>query len=423
VATAAGVAVTLIPGSIEDAARLLGTQPPRVTYLDLRGATVAQALDWILQPARLRWQPSQDGVAAGSDRRGAAESAWIYDVSPIALPSAEELQSAKDEQPQIEAVQKAATEFLTAVRRELKLQGETTAAWFAPGQLLVIGNAEKHAAAQDLFDELATEPTAESKRLAELRAVTSRRAAQNRPAAEKRQAARRLLDVAHAHREFGWQLLAAAANGRLDVEALTELQVAWRSAQTDRLLTEQGAGLALRSLWIVAESARALPECAELQALAKSAQEKCRPAFARVMGALEKTPDNSDAILTVVYGMLALRDDAELRTKAIDLMARAAGNQPELAPIVTVAKSLQADLTQIDRVALEKAISSESNEITGDDLVVLTALAARRAGGDTWQAFRARMRELLADQPLSGHVVVLLNRLAKPALPLATGRA
>ncbi len=46
VAMAAGVSVKLIPGSVEDAAGLLGTQSPRVTYLDLR---VSQGLPkpWI----------------------------------------------------------------------------------------------------------------------------------------------------------------------------------------------------------------------------------------------------------------------------------------------------------------------------------------------------------------------------------------
>jgi hypothetical protein len=71
---------------------------------------------------------------------------------------------------------------------------------------------------------------------------------------------------------------------------------------------------------------------------------------------------------------------------------------------------------------LDKAIAGESGDISGDDLIILTAVAARRADGDTWQAFRARMTELLQDQPLSGHVVVLLNRPANPALPLAASR-
>ena len=108
VAAAAGVAIKLIPGSVEDAAGLLGSQTPRVTYLDLRGAKVAQALDWILQPAKLGWWLSKDAVVAGSDRRGGTESAWVYDVSLIALPSAEELKAAKDDQQRIEAVKKAA---------------------------------------------------------------------------------------------------------------------------------------------------------------------------------------------------------------------------------------------------------------------------------------------------------------------------
>ncbi len=207
------------------------------------------------------------------------------------------------------------------------------------------------------------------------------------------------------------------------MEALTELQIAWKSAETDRLLAEQGAGLVLRSLWIVAESSRALPDCAELQALAKSAQEKCRPAVTRVMETLEKQPGNPDTVLPVLYGMLALRDDAELRTKAVELIARAVGNQPEFAAFATLAKSLTANVAQIDRAALDKLIAGESGQISGDDLVVLTALAARRAGGDTWQAFRARMPDLLRDQPLSGHVVVLLSRLANPALPLVASRS
>jgi len=125
----------------------------------------------------------------------------------------------------------------------------------------------------------------------------------------------------------------------------------------------------------------------------------------------------------VLYCMLALPDEAELRTKAGGLIAREAGNQPELAAITAIAQSLSADTSQIDRAALDQAIAGESGDISGDDLIILTALAARRADGDTWQAFRARMTELLRVQPLSGHVVVLLNRLAKRALPLAASRS
>jgi hypothetical protein len=58
--------------------------------------------------------------------------------------------------------------------------------------------------------------------------------------------------------------------------------------------------------------------------------------------------------------------------------------------------------------------------IQGDDLVVLTALACRRAGGEAWTAFRAESQSLLGNQPLSGAVVVLVNRLSGPNVKLAS---
>jgi hypothetical protein len=55
-------------------------------------------------------------------------------------------------------------------------------------------------------------------------------------------------------------------------------------------------------------------------------------------------------------------------------------------------------------------------------LVVLTALACRRAGGDVWQTFRAESQDLLAQIPLPGSVVVLISRLANAPLPLLAAR-
>lgn len=417
VATAAGVTIQLLPGSVEDVAALSGMQAPRITYLDLRGARVAQALDWILQPAKLGWHPAGDGIIVGSDRRSAGESAWVYDVSLVAWPAGDELKAVQGPQ-QVESIQKAATEFLTAVRGELKLDGATTATWFAPGQLLVIANAATHAAAQSLFDELAAAPTAETKRLAELRAVTSRRAAQNRPVFEQQDSARQVRQMAGAHREFGWQMLASAAAGRVDLEALTELQIAWHSGQTERLLSKGGETLVLQSLWTVTESSRALPECTELRELAEFASQKCRPTIERIVETLDKEPAGLAKLLPMLYGALASPEDKELRAKAVELATRVASRQPSAAAWAAIANGLLSNAAQLDRGALGKAIGGESGDIAGDDGVALAALAARRAGGDTWQAFRVRLPELLRDQPLSGHVVVLLNRLANPALPL-----
>lgn len=413
VAAASGVAIQLIPGSLEDAAGLLGKQTPRVTYLDLRGAKAAEALDWILQPAKLGWQVSEDAVVAGSDRRRSSQATWVYDVSLLILPSAEELKTAGEHPQQIEAAQQAAAEFLTAVRSELKITDAARLTWFAPGQLLVIGSRQQHAAAQALLEELAAAPTAKPTRLAELRAVTAKRAAQHRAALKKQLAAHQLADAARTQYRFGWQLLAAAAEGRLDVEALTELQIVWKNAQTLGLLDEQADALVLRSLWIIDESSRALPECSELRALAQSARDKGRPAIARAFG------EDATAILPALYAMLAVRDDSEASDQADAVISRAAQTQPALA---TIARSLAVEPAQIDRAALDQLIANAGSEIGGDDAVVLWALAARRAGGDTWQAFRAQMPDLLGRQPLTDHVVVLLNRLANPALPLVATR-
>jgi hypothetical protein len=59
---------------------------------------------------------------------------------------------------------------------------------------------------------------------------------------------------------------------------------------------------------------------------------------------------------------------------------------------------------------------------SGDDLVLLAALACRRAGGEPWRAFRAEARYLLGNQPLSGGLVVLVNRLPRTDLALVEGR-
>ncbi len=152
VAKAAEVKITLIPGSVEDVAALL-QEEPRVKYLDLRRATAAQALDWILQPARMSWHPDAGGITAGTDRRRAGTSAWVYDVADIALPLAEDLAKLGDHQKAVAEARKAADEFLAAVRKELKAD-EQSVVWYAPGELLLFGDSQAHAKAATLLTSL-----------------------------------------------------------------------------------------------------------------------------------------------------------------------------------------------------------------------------------------------------------------------------
>jgi hypothetical protein len=67
------------------------------------------------------------------------------------------------------------------------------------------------------------------------------------------------------------------------------------------------------------------------------------------------------------------------------------------------------DSTRFKGEELVKVIAEAG--VVGEDVMVLVAMACHRAGGDTWAAFRAQMRDLLGDQPLPGSVVVLINRL------------
>jgi hypothetical protein len=228
-----------------------------------------------------------------------------------------------------------------------------------------------------------------------------------------------LRQVAGQHAQFGWQLLAAAAGGQLDLEALTELQIAWNSDETTRLLGGKGVAFALRSLWIVRESARALPDANELQTLAALATERSRAAIRRVMQSLRQQPKDSETAMAVMYAALAEHEDADLRREAVTLLAKSEAAQTEIPAIGALARSLLDQPLDDDQQALTELISGG---VTGNDLVALTALAARRAGGDLWQAFRSQLHDSLGRQPLAGPVVVLVNRLARPALPLVAAR-
>jgi len=315
-----GLGIDLVPGSTTDAAGLLDGQEPRVGYLDLRGAKTHQALDWILRPARLSWRLVNGRIVAASDRRAEGLSTWVYDVRQVALPSADELKPLADPQPRVELFQRAAEQFLAAVRTELALDGPAAVAWFAPGKLLVTAPAEKHAALETLLQQLVDPKHQPRDGLGPLHRETSRRAVEWQATVSKVRTARRDAAVAAVHGEYGWRLLAAAADGQVDVEALTELQIAWKDPATQQLLAGDAEGLLLRSSWILAESARALPLEADLQNLAAFARQQTRPAADKALAALTNTPEDAEAFAKVLYAALTLHDDAAYRQAASRLL-------------------------------------------------------------------------------------------------------
>ncbi len=90
VAQAAKVKLTILPGSLEDATVLADVPMVRVQYLDLRHATLAQALDWLLQPAHLQWSFDKGTISVASARRLPGDSPWVYQVGELMLPTNEE---------------------------------------------------------------------------------------------------------------------------------------------------------------------------------------------------------------------------------------------------------------------------------------------------------------------------------------------
>ncbi len=402
----AGLRIELIPGSVEDAGKMLAGRRVKVTYLDLRGATAAEALDWLLQPLRLNWVvktgDAADAILVGSDRRLPRVSAWVYDVRAIALPTPQEQGKVEDHQKAIAQAKASSDQFVDAIRKALDVS-ETDAAWFAPGRLLLIGSPKVHEKALTILTQL-RDPNAEPGGvLAALHKVTSRRAEDRREEIRKLDSLDALLATAAVHDEYSWQLLAAALVGELDLEALTELKIVWKAGETEELLEGDGAPIVLRSAWTVAVAARLLPDRKELAALAESARKGCRAAAVKAVASLKGKPHDASAILAAAYGAMAA-DEADLKGQVLASL----GDEP--ATLVFAVSSLLGWPTEIDREQLAAMVASGST--VGEDAVVLTAMACRRAGDDAWSAFRAEMPELLGSQPLPGSVVVLANRLS-----------
>jgi hypothetical protein len=435
-AAAAGLKITLVPGSAEDAAAMLGRQDVRITFLDLRNATVAQAMDWILVPARMTWWVEKGEVVAATARRAPGESAWVYDVSLAAVPAADEFGKDRDYQKCVGVAKKAADAFLAGVRKGIGAKDEDVL-WYAPGQLLVIGNADTHAAATKLLAALADPKAKLEGDLAELQKVTATRAEARREAVAKRFAVAEKVRTARALVGHSWDLLAASLSGRLDLEALTEVEVAWRHPATAEFLKGPQAVVVARSAWAVAEAARGLPKEDELAVAAKSARERLKPAADAALAALEKSPNDAKAYFQVLYAAMAMRDD-----EAFVARARAAFEKADASKLgrwSAVAAAILGPADKADAKALRELVAelagtsdkpgagttaeaAAAGGLGDGDIIALVAVACRRAGGGAWENFRAESKNLLGSRPLDGGVVVFVNSLAGSKATLASAR-
>jgi hypothetical protein len=399
----------IIADSLADAASL--GSDTRIHYLDLRGANVADALDWILLPARLTWQLDGEKVTVASARRLPGESCWVYDVAEMALPRHSELGDPANQAEYLANAQKQCDAVLAAVRTRLGGAKESVQ-WFAPGQLLIVGDTAAHTQAAAFFAELADtnrEATSDLHRLAR------ERAAARKAATDVAEAAGAQLRALVGLEAFGWPLLRNAAAGKVDLEALTELQIAWESLDHAKLPAGTRS-LVLRTAWIVNESARALQDETELTKFAAMLAEDTRDASGQAVDAVVASGEHAAGeYLAATYAALARRDDVEFARRASQAISSRTEQQ-----VAWLTRAVAPALLgpEGDGPQSQLAELVRSGQVVGEDAVLLTALACRRAGGEAWTAFRAESSTLLGRQPLAGDVVVLVNELSSTRLPL-----
>ena len=151
----------------------------------------------------------------------------------------------------------------------------------------------------------------------------------------------------------------------------------------------------------------------ELSALVETVRCQCQPAARGAIESLTKTPTDAAAFAAVLYSALAL-DERAYTAKVLPLLTKSIEKSDSLAAARAVASALLADRKQIDAEALAKAVT---DGVAGEDLTVLLAMACRRVDGEAWSTYRSAAAELIGQQPLSGHVVVLLNRLGAAQFP------
>ena len=284
--------------------------------------------------------------------------------------------------------------------------------------LVGLWHPERHAAVAQAIAALEEGKTPAAGQLGPLCEVTRKRFAARKETVATSEAARQKLDVALAHDQFSWQLLSAAAGGQLDLEALTELQIAWQSKDTAELLAGSARTLVLRSLWTICEASRALPEEKELATLAAAAGQlvKATPRPKEGPGTLD--PKDPSAIAAALFAALANPDDREYQAQLQTIVKADKEETAETASFRLLARLLGGEPGEADRAKLAGALSGD---LLGPDHAVLVALACRRTGNSHWEQFRAASRDLLGNQPLPGEVISLVNRLAQ--LPSKTTQA
>ncbi len=432
IARGAGFKVEILPGSLADAEEMLNVSEIRVTYLDLRRTTVAQALDGLLTPAHLTWRiDKKNTITVGTSRRLPGTSAWVYVVGDLARPSEKEIPNTVRNEIAVRALKK----FLNAIRIVINQKGESglspgSAVLIDPAHLLVYGDKETHGRVAAFLNAL-RDPKGDltnirgfhpsHKQLQTLRRLqkeVSMRWAERSEARKKRMAAYERRRILTALDTFSWQLLASAYQGRIDDEALIELRVAWGSPSITKIVEGPNGWVTMRSAWIISEAARTDSKNKELRMLAENVLAVVKKQFAPAIKTLKKRPDGPGPYLSALYSVLSLENGKALNADidknvavtladAKRLLAKQ-NSSSRLAIARVLAAALFTPSPQTDTALLEAMLA---HQIQGDDLVTLAAIAAGHRGEKVWGTFREELPYIVGGQPLNGNVILIVNRL------------
>jgi Ca-activated chloride channel homolog len=423
VAAAAGLEMDLAPGAVSVASRLQNTRTIRITWMDLRGATASQAFEWLCAPAHIDWTVEKGKVRATVASLSRIKAPWTYDVSALSLPLDDEFKDLKKDKADWKKIQKRAAsltaEFIAACRKAAGTTLSEDCFWVQPGQIAVFADAAAHARVRKLLAELRSGRGEHG----ELGSKTLKRCEKRKEYIEKSRGARVKGEVYGVMQWSSWKLLAAASAGETDLEALTRLKVAWRHPFASKLAEGKVPLTAMRSAWVITESALALPRDKELAELASGVLASIEKHVEAALEGSAKSSNDQGAYLAGLYGYLALRNGQVLGKVS---EARLAAFKPNLAKLLALDSKSPAtsSLRMIGRVLLLGVGKVDGKELTrlfstgmrGDDSNALAALAARKSGGELWLAFRAGSREYFAQNGVSGAVVLIANRLVKSPL-------
>jgi len=438
------VTIKLVEGSVRDAGHLLLRDELKVIYLDLRGATVAEALNWMLEPHHMTWRPSRGGkvITAGTPRRLPGVSPWVYDVARILFPLSTELGETREARSETTArlIKKGAEGLLVVVRSMLASEDHSgvepgSAILMDLSQLMVLGTPEEHQKVLSLLDGLAR-PGADLtallprglgakqreglKWLQQVAPTRSAAYAIARKCAVRRASQRRAISTLT---RYAWRLPAAALAGERGEEALLHCGAAWADVTPSEVENTRDLLAATRAAYTTQLSYLANPDGTATKALAECIA-RLLPELLRSAKKLRDRgpsgPMDRLAKLAQVYAILAAHaarqtglppdlDSNQLQVSGRGCAIPYLGLTPEEG-ILLQAEPFEGE-TRKNSVAYLLSRTQEGM-LQEDDTFVLKALAAKRCGRETWQAFRRAKLELIRTHRPSESAIRFINRLA-----------